>query len=87
MQEYASAGIKKRKRRVTLCLHCQEQGRHTLADFVHLNMHPCTDLGPIGLCWFCYNDFAHKLLSTFASIMQHKAELDAFYAALPEGAR
>ena len=87
MVDHTSAGMGRRKRRVTHCHHCQCKGRQTPADFVHLRWYPGTDLGPIGFCWPCYEQAAKHLLEMYAQIVTKAAEIDALYAALPEEER
>ena len=84
---HANAGMGKRKKLVTLCLHCQRQERETPADFVHLRWYPGTDLGPIGFCWDCYNRAAAELLASFKRIATLSARIDVLYAQLPEEER
>jgi hypothetical protein len=84
---HTSAGVGRRKRQVSHCHHCMCQGRQTLADFVHFSWYPCTDLGPIGFCWTCYDKAAKDLLERYGRIVALASEIDALYSTLPDDQR
>lgn len=79
-----SAGKGRRKRLVTHCHDCHFKGQERLADFVHLHWAPATDLGPVGLCWPCYEKAAKDLLDMYAEIVKTAVEIDVLFSALPE---